>query len=309
MNLIEYTLFRIKFIQSRQLTLPFELDTIDPRSLPPPALFKAAVEEKPTIQTKQDAHWHLGNIEPFTPEAGSFAIGKTTITSLSKYDPQSGNFVEEAFEASPYTFCVYHLGIGLVAIAKKTSLAADTTGIAEKLSALLSSTRVVKSNNVSVVIDPISDPKDFLRRVSQAYAVTKFKAWFTGPNPMDADKLFQRPLSVYCQEVAAERGSVEVEGKELDKGVIADVATSTAATGNDAAATVIDKKGMRSQRIRMRRDNVKKSYPADIHDRRKVAEDMPEEYGRIRARSARTEAKTDRAALALSDESGEGHNT
>lgn len=87
-------------------------------------------------------------------------------------------------------------------------------------------------------LDLIPDPESFLEKLYSAYAVKRFRATFTGPNPIDADELFQKPMSYYCQQLGADEGSVAVKGESLDDDAVAAVAKSTAATGNTASALI-----------------------------------------------------------------------
>ena len=234
------------------------------------------------MELRENYIWHVGNITMLTPYRGYLAIGRTTLTTLAKYDNRSGNFVDEPGETSPYTHVVFDSSIGVLAISKKLLLAPTTKGIASALARLLQSTQIVIKNEIDVEIGIIPDPKGFLQRVHSAYAVKKFTATFTGPNPFDADEYFQKPLSIYAKAADAAGGKATISGEGLNKEVVEEVAKSTAATGNKASARIQDHRGKRCVTVNMSGDPVKMVYEEDSHDIAAVAEDMVEEYNRVR---------------------------
>ena len=110
------------------------------------------------------------------------------------------------------------------------------------------------NHQVTVRVDLIPDPESFLEKVFSSYAVKRFKAEFTGPNPIDADEVFQKPMSYYCQQLGADEGSVLVKGESLNQEAIASVAKSTAATGNTGSALIQTEKGARPIAISFKGD-------------------------------------------------------
>lgn len=109
---IEYSLFRAKFIKAPQISLFDE-------NLTPKDLFLFTLSEKPSGELRKGNIWHIGNIESFSDTTGYFAVGRTTNSTIEKFDGTTGNFVEEELEESPYTHCVFDARIGLIGIAKK----------------------------------------------------------------------------------------------------------------------------------------------------------------------------------------------
>lgn len=256
MRYVELHLFRVKFIRPAQTLLLSDNRTSS-------ELFHDALLEKPSAELRSGFLWHIGNVVQLDDSGGAFAIGRTTNTTLSRYDEEQGNFVEEDSEDSPYTVCLYDLQIGFVAIKKKTRLSPTTEGIARQLSKLLSQTEAAKSNEIEVRIDAIPDPFNFIARIQSARYIKRFTAHFTGPNPFDADELFQKPLSVYCQAIQGETGKVITEGEALDSETAISVTRSVAATGNEASARIIEHEGSRARNIHLKGDNAKCTFPED----------------------------------------------
>ena len=238
MQSIEYHLYRVKFIKPAQSIL-FHIEAT------PREIFEAALAERPSLQLRENNVWHIGNIEQITPDGGRFAIGRTTTTTVEKFDETTGNFTELRDDSGPYTFVYFDSRIGLLAIGKRTKVAADVRSVARKLEKLFEKTKVVADHQVAVRVDLIPDPEGFIEKILSCYAIKKFKAEFTGPNPIDADEIFQKPMSYYCQKLDAEQGSVSVKGESLNDEAIVAVAKSTAATGNSASALVQPEKGTR----------------------------------------------------------------
>ena len=274
MSNVEYHLYRTKFIRSAQA------DFFDP-GLTPMELFEYAIKAKPSVQLTKSNVWHIGNIEYIEQHVGRFAIGRTTKTTLEKFDPDSGDFVQEIDDSGPYTFVYFDAKIGLLGIARKTRLSQNVEAIARKIKALLIKSALVQQCKVEVLVDHVPDPEGFLEKIRTAYSIKRFKATFTGPNPVDADELFQRPLSVYCQEINGNKGSVVVEGEALSEPVVAAVAKSTAATANNASALIQTERGSRPIPISFSGD-AKKIFMDATSSKEEVSNKIREGYREVR---------------------------
>lgn len=247
MPTLEYHLYRTKFIK------PSQVDLFQPE-LSAREMLETGLAERPSIQLRENHVWHVGNVEYFSDGEGRFAIGRTTLKTVEKFDASTGNFTELVDDSGPYTFVYFDSKLGLLGIGKKTKVAADVKSIARKIQKLLLSTALVKRNNIDVRVEFIRDPESFLQKLYAAYAIKRFKATFTGPNPIDADELFQKPMSYYCQQLEAEQGSVIVAGESLNENSVAAVAKSTAATANDASAVIQNSRGERPVSISFKGD-------------------------------------------------------
>jgi hypothetical protein len=170
---------------------------------------------------------------------------------------------------------------GLVGIAYKSSLAPTVKGIAARIQQLLSVTRSIEANRVSVEIAPIPDPQDFILALETAYVVSRFTATFHGPNPFDADEFFQKPLSVYLASANGKAGRAEIQGEDLNREVLTSVTRSTAATGNEASARIRKKRSERAVTLHLRGDPVKRRYDEDEKPEA-VLTDMEQTYERVR---------------------------
>ncbi len=272
---IEYSLFRAKFVRPSQTSF-LHLD------LTPREFFLQALLERPSSELRKGCTWHIGNLHKFSETTGYFAIGRTTNSTIEKFDDQSGNFVEEILEESPYTHCVFDAQIGFIGIAKKLSLAQTSKGIAAHIEQLLATTRVISENAISVEIDPIPDPEGFLLALASAYKVTRFSATFRGPNPFDADEHFQKPLSVYLSAVNGSKGKALVQGEDLNREILQGVTRSTAATGNEASARIIKVKAQKPITINLKGDPVKRRYDEEDHVPEAVLTDLTNLYHRVR---------------------------
>ncbi len=274
MQTIEYHLYRVKFIKPAQTVL-FQPDTT------PRQLFETALAERPSLKLRENNVWHIGNIEQITAEGGRFAVGRTTTTTVEKFDEATGNFTELRDDSGPYTFVYFDSRIGLLGIGKRAKVAADVESVARKIQKLFARTNVVINHQVTVRVDRIPDPQSFLEKVCSAYAVKRFKAEFTGPNPIDADEVFQKPMSYYCQQLGADQGSVSVKGESLNEEAIASVAKSTAATGNSASALIQTEKGARPIPISFKGD-ARKVLIEQETDMGQALKSIQLEYGEVR---------------------------
>ena len=271
---IEYHLYRAKFIRPRQSSFLHDDET--PRSL-----FLKSLAEKPYAEFRKNYTWHIANLTELDRDCGYFAVGRNSPTSIPKLDPVTGDFVDTQDDTSPYTFVVYDAAVGLMAIRKESDLAPSTMEVAKKIEKLLGQSKVAMRNEIDVKIDHIPDPEDFISKLEDAVSIKKFTATFTGPNPFDADELFQKPLSVYLREARGSGGSTTVEGPSLDSGVVVSVARSTAASGNTASARVQEKIGVRPIRINLSGDPVKMVYEEEPAPS-SVLKQAQESYRRVR---------------------------
>lgn len=253
----EFHLYRTKFIKPAQGTL-FSPD------LSAKEIFESGLAERPSLELRRNNVWHIGNVEYLTDSAGRFAIGRTTKTTVEKFDPDSGNFTELVDDSGPYTYVYFDSQIGLLGICKKSKVANDVKSIAAKIQKLLGKTKLVTYHSIDVRVNFIPDPEGFIEKIYGAYAIKRFKAHFTGPNPVDADELFQKPMSYYCQQLNGEQGDVVVTGDSLYDEAIVAVAKSTAATGNSAAALIQTERGTRPTSIAFRGDAAKVVVEQDV---------------------------------------------
>jgi hypothetical protein len=276
---IEYSLFRAKFIRPPQASL---FRSLFESNLTPTDLFLRALEERPSAELRKGYIWHIGNIRYFSEYRGYFAVGRTTNSTIEKFDDITGDFVEEELEASPYTHCVFDARIGFVGIAKKPSLAQTAKGVAGRIEQLLSMSQAISDNDISVEIRPIPNPEGFLRALVSAYQVSRFTATFRGPNPFDADEHFQKPLAVYLSAANGVKGRTQIQGEDLNRKVLQEVTRSTAATGNEASARIKKSKSQKPITINLKGDPVKRRYDEEKHQPEVVLADLTNLYHRVR---------------------------
>ncbi len=269
----EYHLYRLKFIKPAQALL-FQPEKTARQ------IFELALEEKPSHEMRENNVWRIANIKKITGDGGKFAVGRVTSKPVEKFDGETGNFTEFEDNPGPYTYVYFDSKIGLLAIGKKPKVAAEVSTIARMLKKLFEETKTIKEFDVSVKVDPIPDPSDFIEKILRAYAIKKFRAEFTGPNPIDADEVFQKPLSYLCQTLDADKGSVSLTGSSLDNKAVISIAKSTAATGNRVFAKIEQNKGQQAVQIRFKRD-ARKLYIDNQVEEEKTLKKVQESYGEI----------------------------
>lgn len=274
MSTSELHLYRIKFIKPAQTKL-FHSET-RPRDF-----FELALKVRPAVTVRQNHVWHIGNVEYFDTDGGRFAIGRTTKTTVEKYDDKTGDFIEQTDDSGPYTYVYFDAALGLLGVTKKSKVAPTVGSIARKLQLLFAKTDLAWHAGIEVRVDIIPDPEDFLQKLHSAYSIKGFRADFTGPNPVDADELFQKPLSFYCQQLNAKNGTVSVSGDALDEQAVAAVAKSTAATGNHASALIQPARGSRLVSISLKGNAIKLLVDAEEHKDR-VLSTVRGEYSEVR---------------------------
>lgn len=272
----EFSLFRIKFIKPAQKSL------FEDQEKSPGDYFKAALEDRPSLQIREPFIWHIGNLEYFSATSGHFAVGRTSRKTVDLYDEKTKNFVEVDHRESPYAHCLFDSHIGILVISKNNTLSQRTEMIAEKIEKLLSLNPGIFLNEIRVEISPIPDPEGFIRQLSKASLVTRFTASFGGPNPFDADEFFQRPMSVYLASARGEEGSTTIKGESLNNETLVEVSKSTAATGNKASARIKRYKSSKPETIHLEGDPVKRRIDLDHYSLQDVLEQFLKIYHDIR---------------------------
>ncbi|HQZ63960.1 MAG TPA: hypothetical protein PLY87_02735 [Planctomycetaceae bacterium] len=281
---VEYTLYRVKFVRPRQMLL-----TGDTQS--PQEIFKACVNAKLSGDARRGSRWHIGNVSWFEDSLGYFRVGKTKDGELTLFDETSGDFIEQKAETSEFAHCAFDSTLGVLGIAKNYHLSPTPTTLANVIAKLFAAADVVIANGIDVLIDQIPDPDDFLTIITDAYQVEKFTAAFTGPNPFDADAYFQKPLSVYAQAADATGGQATIKGADLNREVVAEVARSSAATGNHASARVKRQSTSKLETVVMSSQTTTFAMSEDEHTPDAAAKEVRKTYDRVRRRSTKIENK------------------
>ena len=227
----KFYLFRVKLIRDHQKDM---FDDGASRA----NILAAAISERPSIKLKRGAEWRLANINPIGINGGSFAIGRISQANTEKFDFEANQFVEQQDMQGPFAAVFFDASIGVVAIEDKSKVNSKVEITARRLHDLLQHTQAITSRSIACRVDKIMDPQGFIQKIMGCSHVLKFRATFTGPNPIDADAIFQKPLEVYAEATNAERGVIEVIGSNLDKENLIEVTRSNAATGNIVSAKI-----------------------------------------------------------------------
>jgi len=70
--------------------------------------------------------------------SGSFAVGRTTKTTVERFNKETGDFIDELDDSGPYTVVMFDSKVGVLGIAKKSKLAPNAATIARRVKELLS---------------------------------------------------------------------------------------------------------------------------------------------------------------------------
>lgn len=229
MNTFDFYLYRLKLTFDKPTTF-FAKD-----DLSRPELILNMINSKPSSKF-QRGQWHIGNIKQSSKFSGYFAVGKTTKAIKEKFDEDSGNFIIEEDENSPYTHVIFDSEIGLLAIAKKNKLAQTINGIANKTKQLFQRSDVAFNYGITVALDPISDPRDFIDALQSAYNIRSFTATFSRSNPFDSEEFFHKPMERVLDATNGKEGKTTLKGDDLESDALVEITKSVAATGNDAVA-------------------------------------------------------------------------
>jgi hypothetical protein len=231
----EFQLFRLKVYPSEQGHL-FE-------NLTRPEILLRVLEVSQPTELRKGITWHVGKLHRLDPEAIYFRLGKTTRATVEVF--REGDFVEAEYESAPYTHVLLDTRLSLTAIAQKPRLAPTPAGTARQLQRLLNEADWAKSRGHTFEIAAIKDPDSFLAYLRSGFAVRRFSATFTPPNPLDIDEDITKPFQRWLKDSNATRGKANIQGGALDVARLETVARSAAATGNEATALLTLEKDAR----------------------------------------------------------------
>jgi hypothetical protein len=204
----------------------------------PVSVITKSFQFKPTADVGRGSEWHIGNVEALQDAGVAFAMGRTQAVRTPQFDADTHNFLEEEALRAPFTLGVFDSTTQACGIIKKAGVSQSVIEISGKLEILLNSAPFAREANSRIVVEPISDPVNFIEAVRSAAFVTKFSFTVTRPNPADVNRLIQGPAKNFTSEIGGDRSKIEVEGDSLNPDIIVDVANAVAADGEQATATI-----------------------------------------------------------------------
>lgn len=241
--MIRFQLFRIRLFKNPTL-FNHDIDRVE--------LLKKVINSRPSSEIRKGYWWHIGNVNKLNHEGAYFALGRTTKSIVEMYDTETRNFIIDEHSESPYTHSYIDFTYQILAIAYKPRLAPHTKTIAKQLEKLLNTKENLRRQNVTCDIAPLSDPRDFISHLRVAEIVQSFTAEVTLPNPFDAHEDFEKPYQKFVRATEGYKGKAVVQGEDLNRKVICEVAQACAASGNDASARMKDTKESRFRTRRLK---------------------------------------------------------
>lgn len=245
-------------------------------------LLRQAIKEISSAELRKGITWHIGNVEVIGEHGLYFRLGRTTQTTVEVF--AEGQFLDQEFETAPYTHAMINVDLEVCAIAKKTKLSPTTSGIARRLARLLQGSPPAVKAEVTIEVDEINDPEDFIQHLRNAYAISKFAVWFSLPNPWDVQEDFIRPVQKLVRESNGRQGKTELKGESLNSSVLEDISRSAATTGDDAIAEITMAAGEKRIKKRLRGNPVilTQEDMANIEEKKGFFDRLSELYQRIR---------------------------
>ncbi len=222
----KFHLFRIRILPLKQMAL-FE------RKGSPSQILRETILSFPSFEFRKGKVWQIGNVTAVDEHGIYFRVGRTSKSTLEIY--RDGNFVDQQFDAAPYTHVLLDMQLELCAIARKTKLSPKPKGIAAQLSRVLSQSTKAKEYGARFEIVEINDPHDFVTHIRSAYTIFRFWITFSLPNIFDTDD-FIKPMERLLKETSGESGKTELRGDGLNPENLEALTRSAASTGDDAGA-------------------------------------------------------------------------
>lgn len=197
-------------------------------------------------QNTRYKNWGVGNFNYLEEEEVYYLkFGRIRERETPKYN--EGEFFEETDTEAPSTLLVFDVNLQVIAVAKNTRLAPHIKSIANAFSKYLNSIEEVQGNNVSIEIEPIFDPTDFISIIEGAYQIHKFWVRVKYPNAIDVNQDFILPLEKTLAEVDGQDVKAEFKGDDLKKEPLEEFTRSCASKGNEAGARLTSEEGTQPQ--------------------------------------------------------------
>lgn len=272
----KYNLFRAKITPPIQLELPLHRGIEET----PQAIFAQSISEQTSIKYRESTIWKAGSINEFSDDGGYFAFGKVSLADLELFDNSKQDFYKIKRDIGLHSIVVYSKKYELLAIQVNHKLG-KTEKTAERLQAILRKSQVIVQNGLYLSISKINDPKEFIFKLREAYAIKQLRATFSRPNPFDADEKFQKPSAEVLQAVNGDEGSTVFKGTNLDQEAVEAISRSTVATGNIARARILTKQNSHLSTISTEGDPYTLTYDKEDVEPSKVYKDMIRVYKEI----------------------------
>lgn len=203
-------------------------------------LLQKIISDRPSAELRKGHWWHIGNVESIDERGAHFAFGRTTKSTVDLYDNETGNLVMDKQAGSPYTHAYIDYSLQLLAIAHKPSLAPSADAIAKQLEKLFNTQEALEWSYVAADIASLIDPQEFLAHINAASTVQSFTAEITLPNAVDSHEEFEKPYQRFVRATEGNKGKTMVQGDDLNREVLAEIARACAAAGNNASARMKD---------------------------------------------------------------------
>lgn len=266
-----YYLYRVK------LTRDHQKDIFDDGAKPK-EIFSEAINSKPSVKLNRGGEWRLANLTEIGADGGYFVVGRISKSKADKFDFSKEVFFEDEDYQGPFARVYFNKILGILAIEDKSKVNSNVDATADRVKKLIISTNALKTRKVKCDVEEIRDPDGFIKQVLDCDNVLGFTSYFTGPNPIDADKYFQKPLEVYADLMKASQGKIQVQGPNLDKEMVTAAARTSAATANGASARI--QKGSIKKTIPLKK--IKTSFHSTDHDLVDTYNLMMERYNQVR---------------------------
>ncbi len=231
---------------------PLQQSSLFAQPRDPSLVITDALLATPTAQVGRGSEWHIGTPEILPNYGIGFQMGRVQAVSAPQFDTREHRFFDAEIERAPYTLGVFDQRDQSCGIIKKSGVSQSASEIAGKLETLLNATPYPEKAGYKIVADPIPDPAHFIEQIITAERITKFSFVASFENPFDVENLIQRPAEKFTQVAKGRRTRVEVDGDDLNKPVLEELARGVASTGEQASASIRPRAGAPTKRIHLK---------------------------------------------------------
>lgn len=186
--------------------------------------------------------WYLGDLEEIGQRGRHFRIVLVRDDEATDFDEEAAVTIETEQRQVDYSDVVLDLETQVAGISFDRALGYKVETVASRLASLLSQSKAIDPELYRIRVNPVPDTRDFVARVRDADRVTTVTFWFGLPNLPQTESA-RRGLQSLAAEANGNGGRAVIQGPDLDRQAIADIAAESAQVSEDVSVRVEDADG------------------------------------------------------------------
>ena len=211
-----------------------------------------------------------------------FKLGRVSPATAERWDALRQSFVIDETDDTRTTDVLLDLKLQVGGIVGNANIARTTKALLRRLEAILESSSQTRARGYGFVVTELQDPMEFLARLQEAYAITKFTFTAHRPNFVDAEE-FTRALEEWGDTMGGRHVQASVSGDDLNERSVERQTRKALAGGGEVVAQIRATSGSRMRTIRPGYNPIVVEESSDTNEGKNVAiDEIRERYRRLR---------------------------